>query len=450
MLLRVSVSNLFSFNNLTEFNMLSDGLRRHDHHVANIQGIDVLKFGLIYGANASGKSNLIRSIELVNKAFEKGYLEVHPDQFHKFNTHSENQIASLELEFFANDIVYLYGIEFNHTEITNEYLYRSGLGRKEDKLIFEKTIDAEGNSILDFGKGFEAKRQTDEAKRIIQKKIIKKNELLVKRLIDFEIDTLKETLFNISVWFDRLNIIYPKSVPIGLLYNLIESNSFLDFSNEILSKIDVGISKLSIEEFSIKEYFGENDRSTINDILEQLSNQKEDGFIPYAQDVLILNQNNEVKVKVLKIIHTGADNQEISFSLYEESDGTIRIIEYLIMLYDLSLDSKIGVYIIDEIERSIHPYLLKSILSKLTGTENISGQLIFTTHESHLMDQNLFRTDEIWLSEKNDNGETSYAPLSDYKLRPDLDLRKGYLSGRFGAIPVLANFEDINWMNHAT
>jgi AAA15 family ATPase/GTPase len=450
MLLRASISNLFSFNELTEFNMLSDANRRHDHHVANIRGIDVLKFGLIYGANAAGKSNLIKSIELVNEAFDKGYLDVNPDHFHKFNAHLEHQTAFVELEFFSSETVYLYGIEFSSNEIVNEYLYQSGLGKKEDKLIFEKTVDTDGNSILAFGKSFEDNRQMTEIKRIIQKKVIKKNELLVRRLIDFEVDKLNKPLLDVADWFARLTIIYPKSTPFGLLYNLNDSEKFLDFSNDILSKIDVGISKLSIEEFTLKEYFGENDRSTIKEIQEQIANQPKDGFIPYQLDVLILNQNNEVKVKVLKIVHVGGDNQEVKFSFHEESDGTKRMIEYLIMLYDLTLDNRDSVYLIDEIERSIHPHLLKKMLAKVTSSKQIFGQLIFTTHESHLMDQNLFRTDEIWLTEKNERGETSFAPLSEYKLRTDLDLRKGYLSGRFGAIPVMANFDDLNWMNHAT
>ncbi len=83
------------------------------------------------------------------------------------------------------------------------------------------------------------------------------------------------------------------------------------------------------------------------------------------------------------------------------------------------------------------------------SNENTKGQLIFTTHESNLLDLDIFRQDEIWFSEKNNKtGSTQLYSLSDFKPRYDLDIRKGYLKGRFGAIPFLAHLEDLKWENH--
>jgi len=89
--------------------------------------------------------------------------------------------------------------------------------------------------------------------------------------------------------------------------------------------------------------------------------------------------------------------------------------------------------------------LLKQLIGKFTRNNKTKGQLIFTTHESNLLDQNIFRQDEIWFTEKKSTGETALYPLSDFSIRFDLDIQKGYLQGRFGAIPFLGNLQDLNW-----
>jgi hypothetical protein len=103
------------------------------------------------------------------------------------------------------------------------------------------------------------------------------------------------------------------------------------------------------------------------------------------------------------------------------------------------------VFLIDEIERSIHPLLIKELVRKFSDDHASQGQLIFTTHESNLLDQELFRQDEIWFAEKNSDGETDLYSLSDFKEHKTLDIRKGYLSGRYGSIPFLGNLKDLNW-----
>ncbi len=103
---------------------------------------------------------------------------------------------------------------------------------------------------------------------------------------------------------------------------------------------------------------------------------------------------------------------------------------------------------IDEIERSIHPLLIKELIQKFSHDEHTKGQLIFSTHESNLLDQEIFRPDEIWFAEK-DKGATKLSPLSDYREHHTIDIRKGYLNGRYSAIPFLANLRDLNWDTHA-
>jgi len=101
--------------------------------------------------------------------------------------------------------------------------------------------------------------------------------------------------------------------------------------------------------------------------------------------------------------------------------------------------------LIDEIDQSIHPSLLREFVAKVQNNPDKLGQLIFTTHESNLLDMDLFRQDEIWFSVKNKEGASQFYPLSEYNVRPDLDIRKGYLSERFGAIPFLADLKNLKW-----
>lgn len=449
MLLRISVANILSFNELTEFNMLTGDVRRYDHHVKNVNGVEVLKFGLLYGANGAGKSNLIKVLEIFAISFSKGVINFDDDKMHRFKEVAAKN-SSIELEFMMDEKIYIYGIDFNSSTVNNEYLYYSGVGKREDKLIIEKTVTESGEVKLELAKKFQTGKQNTFILDLIKKKVLKKNELLISKIKEFDLPALNKELAPVHAWFDDLSIIYPQSKPIGFLYHLSKSNAFLDFSNELLSTIDVGIDRLEIVDFTLKEYFGENDKQSIKEIQDQIDEQEHDGFIHYELDVLILNEKKKVVVRVLKVVHSGGEGKEVRFSYKEESDGTKRLIEYLSMLYSLTIDKRNLVYVIDEMERSVHPYLLKKLLEKLTSTQDISGQLIFTTHESNLMDQDLFRTDEIWLTEKNESGETTFSPLSNYKLRTDLDLKKGYMNGRFGAIPILANFEDLKWVNDAS
>lgn len=101
-------------------------------------------------------------------------------------------------------------------------------------------------------------------------------------------------------------------------------------------------------------------------------------------------------------------------------------------------------FLVDEIERSIHPILIKNIISKISESKEAKGQLIFTTHESCLLDQDIFRPDEIWFAQKDINQSTQLYPLSDYNIHKTANIEKGYLNGRYGGIPNLSNNINLN------
>ena len=141
-------------------------------------------------------------------------------------------------------------------------------------------------------------------------------------------------------------------------------------------------------------------------------------------------------------------DKSVLFDLDEESDGTVRLLDFVPAFR--SVISKQKVFVIDEIERSIHPLLIKELVQKFSLDPNSKGQLIFSTHESNLLDQKIFRQDEIWFAEKNKDGSTDLYSLNDFKEHKTIDIQKGYLNGRYGSIPFLGNLQDLNWHDYDT
>lgn len=449
MIIRFSVANYLSFRELTDFNMVPGDIRTKKNHIEmTTLGIDILKFSLIYGPNGAGKSNLLRAIECLRDVI----LEKKENYPTIRNTHrlAEDAISKptlFEIEFITESSnAYIYGVSILKEEITNEYLYISGLGKANDKLIFERNRVEKDKSEIQVDKKF-AKLKSEQSFIDVAARLLKDQDLALTNYqkFDDELPALTERLTEVYKWFEyNLRFIYPGSKPVNFLYHLSNEASFLGFSNELLRSMDLGIESLEIKQYPIDEYFGKEEKVEI----ERLKKDVDDtGVYNWKFDVIALKIEENYIIRKLFVKHKGCD---ALFSMIEESDGTRRLIEYLTLINEiLNPDSK-AVWIIDEFERSIHPSLLKGLLRKLVNSENITGQLIFTTHECNLMDLEMFRQDEIWLTEKDESGSTQFSVLSDFKIRNDLDIQRGYLKGRFEAIPFLGNLEDLKWHKYAT
>ena len=137
------------------------------------------------------------------------------------------------------------------------------------------------------------------------------------------------------------------------------------------------------------------------------------------------------------------NGSEVPFEMSEESDGSIRLLDFIPMLIDLKLNS--SVYLIDEIDRSMHPMLSQKLLEYYFSCldKERDTQLICTTHESNLLNLDLIRADEVWFVEKGQDGASHLTSLAEYK--PREDVRKGYLQGRYGAIPFFAPISNLKW-----
>lgn len=446
MLLRFNVKNCLSFNEMTEFNSFTGDYRRFDNHVLKFKDIDLLKLCAVYGANATGKSNLIEALDYLRDAVISEDLK--KLQLYPFKGNEEKP-SSFEIEFLTEKKVYIYGFEILNDKVKSEYLFFSGLGKK-DELIFERTVNNKVGSEISVHKKYLKLKKHQTLKEHYEERL-QSNQLFLNLIDDVDLGSLSDEIEKAFNWIIRLQIIFPSSKPKYLVSNLINKPAFMDFSKDMLCSFDTGIRSLHIKEFGLRDYFGEDDKEFVNDIIEELESNDGDDF-PLAIDMIVTYKEDTPIIKKLYVEHVGFGKEKL-FSYYEESDGTKRLIEFMSMLYNLVVnEAHNSIYVIDEIGRSIHPYLLKKFLSKLSQEEKINGQLIFTTHESNLLDLNILRPDEIWFAEKNrEFGNTEFKTLAEYKkIRPDLNIRKGYLEGRFGGIPILANFEDLNWKEYAS
>jgi len=197
-------------------------------------------------------------------------------------------------------------------------------------------------------------------------------------------------------------------------------------------------------------FFGKEDEDFKNELIEALTEieGKEDmGVIFEFKEEKLIAQRKDNKNFVLRIIgvHYNSKKEKVKFELSEESDGTRRLLDFMPAFN--SILSSDETYIIDEIDQSLHPTLLYTLVKKIMEEQSTKGQLIFTTHEASLLDLNIFRQDEVWFTEKDKSGASQLYSLSDFKPRNDLDIQKGYLKGRFGAIPFTADLKNLNWQN---
>jgi len=449
MLVRFIVNNILSFGEEKEFNMLPmPRLRTLKEHKQSISGLEVLKMASIYGANGAGKSNLIKSLLMLEELVLDESSLINFSDSKKFKFTKENKPQTFIIEFIHHEKIFLYGLEILDNIVLSEELYLSGLGKKEDRLLFERTTDSKTNKIT-LTTPLLSSQEGKVLTSVIEKNLAKPNKTLFKLLTTLQNPDLDE--INIALeWFkDSLVIVTPNAKPSALAHKIDSNKNFKIYTEDLMKSFHIGIDRVEVEKKSLEEFFGEDNLKRLDEILEKLNSSKKRMIglqINDGQEIIITKEESGVYVKKLQISHKGRDNIEVMFDLNEESDGTIRLLDFAPAFQDIAIHQK--VYIIDEIERSIHPLLIKELISKFSKDTQSNGQLIFTTHESNLLDQNIFRQDEIWFAEKDKNGCTDLYSLSDYKEHNTIDIRKGYLMGRYGSIPFLGNLKDLNWHDY--
>jgi uncharacterized protein len=455
MLIRFIISNFLSFKDETEFNMLTGNYQRHPHHVYHLNhDVNVLKAAAIYGANGAGKSNLIKAIaflkELVTNKKENVLSSL---QKFKLEPEYATKPTRFEIEFETNGKTFSYGIECHQDRIAEEWLVQVGFDKSPDMVIFERKTDQNHKHSLQLADKYLQTEKEKYFREFFEEQILKPNVLFVQ---SEQIDLFEEVVVFVQI-IANIDIIRADETIAASWFGLIASEIRRQRTIEVFKTFDVGISDFIIDSNDFQSTSSEHTESikkmfdTIEEnynLPKQIPNVSLNGKFDFDFVSKRIYENLEFEgdkltIKKLLSVHKNANEDNIKFDIQEESDGSIRLLELLYLMYFfLQLENKI--LFIDEIDRSIHPSLLKSLLKKIMEMTNSKGQLIFTTHEANLLDLDIFRQDEIWFAEKNNEGASTFYSLSDFNPRADLDIRKGYLNGRFGAIPFLANLENLN------
>lgn len=449
MLVRFSVENFLSFNERTFFSMIAGKTRSKAYHknkaVSNVQ---TLKFSAVFGANASGKSNLIKSIDFGRKLI-LGKEKLTSIQNQKFKLTSKPNVNSrFEYEIQANGNMYAYGFIVSKKAIIEEWLYL--VTPSKETLIFERI-----NDVITVNKD-KINKYSDAEKEFWNFFVnsVKSDKLILTHASQLEINkdfASFDHIRSILNWFkNSLTIVYPNSKSVGIHFELLKNEDLRLMFSKFLSYFDTGInsiefdtvdpSKTRVPEHILTE--------SINDLLEEDGEKTTAILSEPRTGQLVFLQKSEDGVTCSKMItkrRVFGTDEYIEFDpTDEESDGTKRLLDLIPLLVD-SMDGD-NVIIIDEIERSLHPNLVMNFIEfYLDSSRTISNktQLILATHESGLLDQSLIRKDEVWFIAKAQDGSSHLSSLEEFKVRFDKELRKNYLVGRFNGIPKFGNKLDL-------
>lgn len=431
MLLRFYVSNFMSFQQEAEFNMFPSALKTHKSHLYKQKKINLLKAAALYGANGSGKSNFIKAAHFLHDIVVKGSVEASEVRCipFKLNEKSAAEPSIFGIEVNIDKKYYEYIVSVLNDKIISEELYETNPETGEGKMLFlrsqaEKTeIEVDSSWIT---------TEKERYRYEIYAEDLSPSAALLFKLKEHQPDAKK-----IHAWFEKyFYVIYPKS-KFFLTLKLCTDEQYKDFLNTLLPALGTGMNKVDIEKISFDHFFASEDA----EFKEKVEHKLKTGspifhFMHKGKEYVARTEDGQYFVHKLTTFNSSATNQLVEFDPEEQSDGTQRILD-LIPAIKLVKDAP-TVFFIDEIERSLHPSMIKALLTYLMN-QPTQGQLIFTTHESNLLDLDIFRQDEIWFAEKDKQGASVLYPLTNFKPRYDLDIKKGYLAGRFGAIPFLGN-----------
>jgi len=447
MIVSISVSNFRSFHHEETFALTaSNRFAGHHHdHLVSIPGTDqsVLRLGVLYGANGAGKSNLFKALEyLVQMALSsrpRGSL-TNREPFQLAGNLSDP--STFDLQFIAAGKVYRFGIKVDDTSITEEWLSEI-VGTKE-KILYERATSPAGVVTVD------ASALKSESEKLVALAAIggPQNQTFLATIIaTLEKSDFGPTITTVLKWLrSRFQTVEPGAAFGVIGPYLVDNPDCASFASNFLKSSSTGIDHLKI----LKQEISEDDLRTMipNHLLEPILKDisaSEDGssLINVAQGLQILvERSGQRRYSRFNVIsaHKAESGTQVAFDLEKESDGTNRLLNLLPALHDLHTSD--AVYFIDEIDRSLHPKLVWEFVHFFLATQkHHNSQLILTTHDTNLLDLDLLRRDEIWFAEKDQQSATHLYSLTDFQVRKDLQIRKHYLEGRFGAVPFMGDLE---------
>lgn len=418
MLVEFSVKNFKSFKDKVTFSMEATTGTENEGNIINVPNISerILKSTAIYGANASGKTNLINAFTSAilmirksnNRQVGEKLMEMEP---FAFDEKTRQEPCEFEFVFYIKEMKYIYGFIADKERVYEEYLYQYFTAKPTR--IFERTNVNEYKFL-----------QADEGKLNTIKSQNIENKLFLATATTWNYDKTKEPY----LWFANNIDTYTG----GMSLNDFAIESYSNDDNEKLKKFTLKL--LNEADIVIKDFNVEMEERDVDSNMLMLFKQLN---IPAT---FTQQKQRDLKIRMThEVTDESGDINNYELNLIYESSGTQILFSFAPILKDVFENGKI--LIMDEIERSLHPTLVELIVKFFHNQEINKGnaQLIFNTHDTNLLSLDIFRRDQIWFAEKDSKkGATDIYPLDDFSVRKNENIQKGYLNGRYGAIPFVA------------
>lgn len=413
MLINFSLRNYRSIKNTQSISMVASNAKEHrDTHVIEAEGNDLLASAVVYGANASGKSNLIKGLGSMRRVVIESSRSNISDEFsyHPFKLDPSYTNAPIEFEvtFLEDDVRYQYGFAISKTRVVEEWLFAFPKARAQKWL--DRKFDFEtGKYIWNLGDKL-------QGEKVSWQKSTRDNALFLSTAVSFNSEQLRP-IYN---WFSSTLKVLVERPDWGLSLTAGKIENDPELVLNFLKAADLNIENVVVDENKFDPAILPND----------------------MPDFLRENLAAQFKDKTILDFSTQKSDSEgnlIDFNLEsDESTGTKKLFAMAgPWIYALQGGH---VLVIDELNTNLHPKLVAFLIGLFNDPtiNTAKGQLIITSHDTSIMSQDTLRRDQIWFCEKGDDGATNVFPLSDFSPRiKHEDIEKYYLNGRYGAIPFL-------------
>lgn len=431
MLLQFSIRNFRTFKDKATLSLIASNYDRETREADNVfesKGFNsrLLKSAVIYGANASGKSRLIEAFAFMrhfvinsSKETQKGEsIDVEP---FILSAETENKPSEFEIIFLFNDELFRYGFEVTKQVVVSEWLYHKPK-TKEVELFFR-----DGNQFDVHERNF------SKGSAIAKQGLVRDNALFVSVAAQFN----ERTAISVIDWFKRLKLLsgLDETGYSGFTLGRTEISAHKIKILELLKAADFGIQDIKLRKLDIEKLPSGMPKEVKDEILREVKEENAE----FIADVLTMHKKYDFNKQVV---------QNVSFSLNDdESSGTKKFFALSGPILDVIENG--FTLVVDELDSKLHPNLVCKIVSLFNSNQfnPKNAQLIFNTHDTNLLSSGLFRRDQIWFTSKDKYGEAKLYSLADFKsdeVRKNESFENNYIRGKYGAVPYLGFFDNLN------
>lgn len=412
MLLRFRFSNFLSFRTEQELSFVASPLKDRAETVREFGAVKsgVLTAAGIFGANASGKTNVLKALSFMGAAVENSYRRWKPDggvprQAFQLSAQTLSEPSTFEVDFLLDETRHRYGFVVDSQRVRQEWLFVYPNNKRQ--AWFERSVGAP----IRFSSKMQGENRTIEG-------LTRPNSLFLATAAQNN----HPALTPVYRWFsERAGYVHADR-----LLALISANRFSDASlrsvlEDALKQADLGIAGISVRKEEPPAELKDALRAFYSALPPRATSEEAPDFQDFAR-------------QTIDFMHR-TDGPPVTFPIEQESRGTVAFLGLLGPVLETLRDG--GLVTIDELDAHLHPLLAARLIELFTSPEfNRKGaQLIFTTHDTNLLE--CLRRDEIWLTEKKEDGSSTLYSLADFKSSRGEDLQSGYLQGRYGAIPFV-------------